>query len=463
MNITPRIRDWIRRLTRRRSSTTPRDGLREFIYLDDISVYSLLASRKRGIATEFSESQTASLNSETGGSVDVGFGVAKAKLDAKMQAGQVQGSQVLRKATIQTSFKELRDIEGDALRLRRPDADTMPKIDTTAELAKRLNSPLRDEWVVDPSTIRRGELLEVDVELEAEPIYRLVTVITTLCELVEDNERFLQQAVTAQIAELRWMVQVLESMLVGLVPIRGRLVDYECAIIDDRDALIRRPLLDQLPADVRLVTRPAFVVGVAQRDLFWKDIRRVLFSKARHTVFCRLATDGLTDKWNPVKVADVLAGIVPSFDEAIKKLTEQAQLAMTMAPVEISATALGNKPQYGQVALNEYAALLAKHHRRDLTPDVLDDLLLDIPQAKNWLETVDGQRPVFAEVRSRVDTALEVKTSPEAAHDLRREALVKAGLVGILAPQSSSGADGEPSHVVPSERYLNTEIIAIYW
>ena len=463
MSIASRFRGWLKRLTHRRGSATPGDGLREFIYLDDVSVYSLLASRKGGIATEFTESQTASLNTETGGSVDVGFGVAKAKADAKMQAGQVQGSQVLRKAIIQTSFKELHDIEWDALRLKPTDADSMPEINAISDLEEQLDSLSRDGWVVDPVTIRRGELLEVDVELEAEPIYRMVTVITTLCELMEDNEHLFQQSVSDQLSQMRSVVGVLESMLVGLVPIRGRLVDFECASFGGREVLIHRSILDRIPADPRLKTYAAIVVGVAQRDLFWKDIRRVLFSNARHTVFCRLATNGLMDKWSPVKVADVLAGIAPSFDDAIQKFSEQATLAMTSGPVEISATAVGKGTRYEQEVLKQYATLLARHYDCELTAEVVDDLLQDIPRDKDWLESVDAQRPVFAEVTRRIDAKLGVETCREVAHDLRREAPAKARLESILAPQSSSGADSEPSQVLPPERYLDTEIIAIYW
>ena len=193
---------------------------------------------------------------------------------------------------------------------------------------------------MDPSTIHRGELLEVEVELEADPIFRVSAIITTLCELIEDNDHLFDQEITAQLAEMRSVAQVLESLLAGLVPIRGRLVDYKTASIGGRDVLVHRSLLDQLPANAQPEACSVFVVGVAQSDLFWKDIRRVLFSEARYTVFCRLATSGLADRWRPVKVADVLAGIAPAFDELIREFSETARLAMAAA-VDTSPAALG--------------------------------------------------------------------------------------------------------------------------
>ena len=59
MSIASRLRDWLRAPKLRQVPENSTGLLREFVYLDEVSVYSLLASRKQGIATEFSESQTA--------------------------------------------------------------------------------------------------------------------------------------------------------------------------------------------------------------------------------------------------------------------------------------------------------------------------------------------------------------------------------------------------------------------
>ena len=329
MSVWSRIRDWLRGAKPRRVPENSTGLLREFVYLDEVSVYSILASRKGGIAAEFTESQTASLNSDVGGSLSVGFAATKAKLDSKLQASHVQGSQVLRKAIIQTSFKELYDIERTSLALSPTDADCVSTVHAVADLEERLDRPIKDAWLVDPNTIRRGELLEVAVELEADPIFRMASIITTFRELMEDNEHLFGNEIIAQLPQMRSMAQILEGLLVGLVPIRGRLVDYKSTQIGGCDVLVHRLLLEQMPPDTRPKAYPVFVVGVTQRDLFWKDIRRVLFSQAQYTVFCRLAISGLADRWHPVKVADVLAGLSPEFDELIREFSERAGQAMT--------------------------------------------------------------------------------------------------------------------------------------
>ena len=129
--------------------------------------------------------------------------------------------------------------------------------------------------------------------------------------------------------------------------------------------------------------KTAFVVGVAQRDLFWKDIRRVLFLKARYTVFCRLATEGVAETWHPVKVADVLAGIVPQFDEMIREFSEEARRAMTAGYTAPPSPAVQHGLSDSQV-LEKYVALLVAHHSQTLGPAAIDSLIREISPAKEW-------------------------------------------------------------------------------
>ena len=294
MRFTSRVRDWLRR-PRRRPVTPSSDGLlREFVYLDEVSVYSILASRKGAIPIEFTENQTASLHSDVGSSIGVGAGFINARLDSKLHANELRGSQVLRKSIIQTSFKELYEIERQALALAPLGGNCVPTVHTISDLESRLDQEPKDPWLINPRTIRRGELMELEVDLEADPIFRMTSIITTLRELLEDNEHLFGNEIAAKLPEMRSLARVLDGLLVGLVPIRGRLVDYSWASIASRDVLVHQLLLDQLSPDTPLTVYPAFVVGVAQRDLFWKDIRRILFSQAQYTIFCRIAVSGLS-------------------------------------------------------------------------------------------------------------------------------------------------------------------------
>ena len=476
MSIASCLSRWIRRP---KSHTSKEDsysenedsysGRREFVYLDDVSVLSILASRTGGITIEYSENQTASQNSEVTGSLGVGLSGTKANLGTKIQASQVEASQVLRKSIIQTNFKELYDIERSALALGPPNSDHLPTVDTTLSLESLLGSSEGSGLLIDPSTLHRGDLLEVEVELEADPIFRMATIITTFFEMMEDNEELFENSVTTQLPEIRSVARLLESLLGGLVPIRGRLVDYEWIRICNRDVLVHYSLLCEMPADALPKTSPAFLVGVAQRDLFWKDIRRVLFSQARYTVFCRLAESGLTDRWNPVKMADVFSGIASGFDEMIHGLggelmsgfNKGVRSATNGTTIDASSTMLNQDGQRGELLLRKYAESLADYHKRNIEPAVIEALSRISPHPENWLDSVDGYRPVFAEVTKLVDDSIGVETPAAVSYELRGQALVWSRLEETLDLDGSKTTGDLPE--TRCERFLASEIIAIYW
>ena len=467
MNIASRLSNWFRR---RKNSGPNEDSYRErreFVYLDDISVLSILASRTGHIATESTESQTSSQSSETKGSLGVGLGSTKANLGTKKQSSQGEASQVSRKAIIQSNFKELYDIERSALVLRPASMDHLPTVDSTLGLERLLGSPEGTGLLIDPSTLLRGELLEVAIELEADPIFRMATIITTFVGLMEDNEELLQNAVPAQLPEIRSVARLLDSLLAGLVPIRGRLVDYEWIRICSRDVLVHRSLLSQMPSDALPEAYPAFLVGVAQSDLFWKDIRRVLFSQARYTVFCRLATNGLTDRWSPVKMADVFSGIASDFDEMIQGLGDELMSGFKRGVRSATLGTTGDVPmlnhgaQRGELLLTKYVESVATYHKKDIEPKVIETLTRESSRPENWLDSVDSYRPVFAEVTKKVDDSLEVKTPQNVAHDLRVQALYRLSLDETLELDDSTVSGNHPGP--GRERFLDSEIIAIYW
>lgn len=469
MSIASRLSNWFRRLRRRWQKEGSYLGRREFVYLDEVSVLSILASWTEGIATEFSETQSTSQSTEDHGSLSVGFSGTKASFGNKMQTGQVNESQVLRKAIIQNSFRELYDIERLALALRLSSPDHIPPVDSTSDLEELLDSSEATGLLIDTSAFHRGDLLEVEVELEADPIFHLTTIISFFTELMGDGEELIERSVTAQLPELRSVARLLERLLAGLIPIRGRLVDYGYIQIRDRDFLVRQSLLDQIPIDERPKACPVILVGVGLNDLFWKDIRRVLFSKARYTVFCRLATSGLTDGWNPVKMLDVFSGIASDFNETIQGLGDELMMGFNknVRPAthgkitDASTTPLTSEARRGDSILQNYVESLASYHERDIAQDHIRDLVRGTPRAEKWLDTVDDYRPTFEEVTKKVDALLEVQTSSDAAHDLRSRVLKDSRREATVKLDSSTASCQHPEPRL--EKFLDAEIIAIYW
>ena len=464
MSVWARIRNCMSGGKRRRVRRKGAGLLREFVYLDEVSVHSLLASRKGGIAAEFTESQEASQSNDIGGSLGVGFGATGAKRESKLQSRRAHSSQVLSKAIVQTSFKELYEMEQDHLALSSRGTECLPTARSAADLMGRLERSEKDSWVVDPATIYRGELLEVEVELETDPIFRLASIATILRELVQDSGSVFGNTISVQQQqEMRSITEILERLLVGLVPIRGSLVDYKYGEIDGRGVLIHRLLVEKMPPDTLHRVLPVIVVGVAERELFWKDIRRVLFSRGKYTIFCRVGKVGLSDRWHAVKVADVFTGIVPDFDEQVRKFSEVVRRAMSLGSDAAPTLGSGTGHRGGDV-IRAYAQRLVKHHGGTMKCEEIDDVIERVSPGNGWLNSVDESRPVFAEVTDFIDNSLGVETPREVASDSRRSVVRSAEAAGVRIGQEASGSgDDVTSGSSDEERYLEAEIIAIYW
>src|SRR5262245_4561058 len=106
------VRGWLRGRRQhrrlRKAERSERGSLREFVYLDEVSVYSLRASQVGLIVTELTDTQATSLQSEVSSGLGVS-GPLKAEIGSKIHESESRSSQVLRKAIIQTTFSDLRE------------------------------------------------------------------------------------------------------------------------------------------------------------------------------------------------------------------------------------------------------------------------------------------------------------------------------------------------------------------
>ena len=458
MRISLPFRRWSRRVKQRFRKKASPGPLREFVYLDEVSVHSLLASRKGGITAEFTESQSSSSSSELGSSLGTGIPGISAGLSARMQATNAQGSQVLRRAVVQTHFKELYEMEREALLMKVADYGSPPCISSMSDLVTQSTPPNKEPWIVDPRQLGRGALIEVAVEIEADPIFRMATLVSTFDELIADNACLFGRDVVAQLPEVRAVAKLLESLLTGLVPIQGRLLDYDCVSFAGHELLVHRSIVDQISRHDDIDIRPAFVVGVAQRDLFWKDLRRVLFSKGHYTAFCRVETNGLSDRWSPVKLADVLSGITDALDEVLQNFREIAQQAMASVGEPPTAGTMQDANDEHLAVVRCYVNVLAEHHLANLSTEDVDSIVSTVPRGSNWFDSVDSRRLVFRALTQHVDDKLGKQTSNAVAYELRE----------ILSDDSMASQKPIQSYTIPptverNERFWDAEIIAIYW
>lgn len=463
MAIRSRLRNWWRRIRRKRAAKREAAPLREFVYLDEVSVYSLIASKLGAIATEFTETETTSLQTDLSSSVGGGVGLVKGEISSRTEASRVQGSQVLRKSIVQTTFKELYELEQPRFAMRCiPAGDQPPAITRLDELERTVqaNGTL-DGWVIDPAELSRGRVVELEVELETESVYRVTAVLSSILEIVQEDLKVFGVDNYADLAQAGAVNRAIQKLLVGLIPVRGRAIDYDAVEIESKEWLVHKRLLESMTDQLQGRRQPLHLVGVAQESLFWKDIRRVLFADAPFRVLGRVSRPGLNSSWTPVKLVDVLKEVIPDFGAQVDMIGRGALAAMGTAAAEFDEVEERARKSM-RSALTGYALDLAERYGKTLSEEDLARALLPSDEDAGSFGSLKERREAFGKLTRYVEQEFEVEVDPLVAAQLRAGVLLDAGLDLQGRPINRATSDLAAGSR-PDERYLDAEFIAIYW
>ena len=96
----------------------PSGPLREFVYLDEISVISLVASRRGAVPEAVTRSESARDSAELSSKISANAAVLKSEVGGKLATESARGVTTVAKSVVQATFKDLLEIEEDRLRLR---------------------------------------------------------------------------------------------------------------------------------------------------------------------------------------------------------------------------------------------------------------------------------------------------------------------------------------------------------
>ncbi len=447
-----RIKQW--RL--RKKQNNERDlaaELREFLYLDEVSVTSLLSSRLGAIPSEFKETFSDSLSAEASGQVQADAIVAKAKIGSKFKTSSSTDQQIVRKATIQATFKDFYDGERKRLTISSPkEGESAP-----ADIIKQPKDieKITQPWALTGTQLKQGRLAELSVELQADPIFRVSSIISVFATMFEKSKLLSSQINDKSITDATDVNRILEQLMDGLIPLKCRVIDYQAVTIDGNDYIVHNSVLDKMPDADRPDTRPLYLTGVTEQGLFWKDIRRVLFSKARVKVLCRLNKDGLSSAWLPVKLVNVLGEVAPDVAETMRGLGDTTLEAMTSGY-----KSQGNSAETGVNMFILYADVVAKHFELKLTKkDKVD--IADIARPYNAdsdsvLNSREGFKAVTAHLQERFNIVLT--DDPELLSGMRETARNEYALQNT----SSTSVVSHPRDET-NDAYIDAEVIAIYW
>lgn len=445
-----RIRQWLRRFQRKSKLKRSEATLREFVYLDEVSVNSLIASRLGPIAAEITESEHGSI---------------KVELPKAFSSGVDAGSQVLRKSIVQATFKELYELEVGSFPMRPiKDRAELVEINSFQDFQAKRELLIAGGWLVDPGKLVRGQLFEAEVELEAEGIFRIRAALSAFQEMIEESPSMFGAETYEKLARAKQINLMLENLLVGLIPVRGTIVDYRVTNFGDEELVVHKKLLQRLSIHHELSDPIQLsIVGLAEQSLFWKDFRRVLFAGARFHVLGRVAQDGLQHTWTPMKLGDVLDSVIPGFSEIMESMGSNILSSVASLDIRDSGRKIEQQRTHMRQALVNYVTLLAEYYEREITMQDLSEIepLVDIHS--DSFGNLKERRETFNAVAEVLLQRFGVERDPYILATYREVALRDAGfdISGDLVHLSNSREAS--SRLLSNEHFLVTEFVAIYW
>jgi hypothetical protein len=456
------IRRWKQWRQRRREELTVQStfDLREFVYLDEVSVTSLLSSRLGKVPSEFTDTLTDSTKAVLNSNIAANAAVVKSSVGSRLEANRTEDTKVLSKATIQATFKRLFEGEEGSLALKPvPSTEPSPAIEEARKIiTSEVSATKAFPWRVPSEQLKRGQLVEVEVELQADPTFRISTIIATFAELAKESKALRAYTNQRDFENAIELNKVLEKLMVGLVPLRCRVSDYLAVTIDQHEYLIHRRALTHLPAVEAPSVKEIFLVGVVEESLFWKDIRRVLFSKSRFRILCRLNHEGLDVSWTPVKLVDILGEVAPDLERQLSILGPGALKAMTEGTA-----AHGKFIEPRLCALTTFGELLARllgieleevdRRRIETIAGETADLVVSVPES----------RKAFTQIADLLVARTSGEVDPKTISQLRVRACEQHGLFPGGSSVRSETVTSSEIIEEDEERFIDAEIIAIYW
>ncbi|MGB7449786.1 MAG: hypothetical protein WA892_11750 [Ornithinimicrobium sp.] len=426
--------------------------LREFIYLDEVSLRSLLTSKlhtvPENVSRAISKAEEVELSSKIAAGTEL---VAKSELGSRFKTSNSSTVETSRKAVVQTQFNELRYQAGVEFALTATDLPHS-NVGSTAELLGQA----APDVAVRLADLQRGSLVEIEVRLEADPVFRFGTMLSEYAAMEEEYPAMFGANGSALLHETVPINNVLQRLLAGLIPIKAPALHLALCDVDGVQWLVNRKAV----SDLHLELSPIHVVGVTEHIGYWKDIRRVLFSDAEVTLLCRVSRGGLHDSWTPVKLADLFKEVAPD----LAKSLNDASTAGLATPSGAQSQAVDEKEQYGLAALLHYQNSLEAEAGTKCEGD-METVRDALQMMEGHSESASAQRKAFAFLLESVERQLGAPVW-DADADLRARQAARSAAARLSATgatndetEEDQGSDARSA----TQRLLDVEVVAIYW
>lgn len=431
MNLVRRIRGWFRFKYRQAALraldrlVVPLGELRQFVYVDEVALRSLYVGRYGAedarIVETRGRSRESSLSAGANNSVP---GVIAAKVDAGVRTTTTSSRQVERQGSKQSLFRDFLSRE-----LRRvttePNAADLIWDGTTDAAATGL--------------LQRGRLIQVNVRLQADPLYRFGSMFGTIAEL---TKRFPDD--TSGLEKAEALGQLVQQLLINQVPLRAEVVGW--GVNQAGTAVVA----------ASTASHPLYLHALMDTENFWADERRFLFDESPHIALVRLAEPGVVAGWTPLKLFNALRNYpaVSSINESLQELTGKLEASASEA-----SPAGGDTEAQLTAALDSYLRMLVPAAQAEtlatLVAATASQLALLVPSAT----AVDTAFAVLDALATELGHPLP---SGDGVAGRRSEVLRNQGLTTLGAPAGAPASSSRPSADKPVYGLVG-EVVALYW
>lgn len=433
---------------RKNSVVEPTDGLREFIYMDETRVVSLLAAIQGAIPESVTD--TVSQTKERGVTASSGLeGVAAA--EARVGSSRLSGTETLRRAVVQSTFRELwrRDagvVLHDAVRFGTEIGDPISDAHALEAEIDRLVAAKAGARLDD---IKRGAVLEIGWRVRADEIHQKLIAAKTMLELMTGREALFNIG-SDDLRQYAPMFEVLGQFSVGLVPIRGLCTSHRLLELGGTQYLVATAALDEHGA-LYSATDEVELVSFTEESSYWRDLRTTLMSGMECTAYVRVSSDGvLQAPWNPFKMADVLGALGPGMrDGAIEALASLRD--SESAPEAAVAT------QPAEDVVREVVAELGQELGAATRATPTEEMIDRAVTALGLSESVPDRRRALDPLISAIAGE---KADREIVGKVRDAVLMRADSPPRSEPQPSGNESMPVESQVPQ---IEVGVIGLYW
>lgn len=425
--------------------------VREFVYLDETTVESLLASVDGEILVQRTNTQTRSNEAGVGGQAEGKVPFGKVSFAPTLKRSRGSEVQELRKSVAQSAFARFRSKNFHQFVIRPLGAGARTRR-MKRQLGQFEAKALRKFGQGVPlDELRRGDLLEVETDLVAADIFKARTAISAVTDVVEAYPSFLTIELRDQLKLARPLTSLIDRLNGNAIPVVGENPSIHVRNIDGRSWLLNghSPDIDGAVPELTLE-------GQALRPWFWGDVGRILFRPARFRMLCRVLNPTLTDAPSSSYTGTILRTI----DEGLASTVDG------MGSMFLGALRTGHQAAVKKVdGLGSSSAVLSRYVEKLALAAGAAELTLPAEVEANLLtldlraQSVSAQTEVFR----LIDRSIDFETVMPSEHDLARIRDDVRSEFGLWPWSSAKITSAQSTTVEQAKSFLEVAIVAVYW